>query len=168
MLGDISRNDAIRHNIKKFINTTPLDVVCAPNGVKSKHPNWTDKNCCKKKHPQLGPSEINPLSLRCRVSDSGAGGVPATYKPGNLRRWRPAQPVPPAPGGVGEKGKAVHIPSDQEAIMKEKFKLNQFNLMASDMISLNRSLTDVRLEGWVFLLTLSLSSLAVIHNGKCA
>ncbi|XP_018568163.1 polypeptide N-acetylgalactosaminyltransferase 5 isoform X1 [Anoplophora glabripennis] len=81
-----------------------------------------------------------------RAGDTG-GGVSATYKPGDLRRWRPAPPVLPAPNAVGEKGKAVHIPSDQEALMKEKFKLNQFNLMASDMISLNRSLTDVRLEG---------------------
>lgn len=36
------------------------------------------------------------------------------------------------------------IPKEQQAIMKEKFKENQFNLMASDMISLNRSLADVR------------------------
>ncbi|ETE71893.1 Polypeptide N-acetylgalactosaminyltransferase 13 [Ophiophagus hannah] len=31
--------------------------------------------------------------------------------------------------------------------MKELFKINQFNLMASDMIAFNRSLPDVRLEG---------------------
>lgn len=41
-------------------------------------------------------------------------------------------------------GKPVVIPREQQALMKEKFKENQFNLMASDMISLNRSLSDVR------------------------
>jgi polypeptide N-acetylgalactosaminyltransferase len=40
----------------------------------------------------------------------------------------------------------VKIPSDQQELMKEKFKENQFNLLASDMILLNRSLTDVRHE----------------------
>lgn len=38
----------------------------------------------------------------------------------------------------------MNIPKEQQALMKEKFKENQFNLMASDMISLNRSLSDVR------------------------
>lgn len=77
-------------------------------------------------------------------------GVHGTYKAGLLRKWRPAPTVQPAHRGLpGELGKAVHIPPEQEAEMKEKFKLNQFNLMASDMISLNRSLADVRLDGWV-------------------
>ncbi|KAF4026461.1 hypothetical protein G4228_018411 [Cervus hanglu yarkandensis] len=44
-------------------------------------------------------------------------------------------------------GKAVLIPKDDQEKMKELFKINQFNLMASDLIALNRSLPDVRLEG---------------------
>ncbi|XP_074658980.1 polypeptide N-acetylgalactosaminyltransferase 13-like isoform X2 [Tubulanus polymorphus] len=47
--------------------------------------------------------------------------------------------------GAGEYGKAVHIPAEKQKEMKEKFKINQFNIMASDMISLNRTLADVRM-----------------------
>lgn len=47
-------------------------------------------------------------------------------------------------GGPGEMGRPVHIEPEMEAEMKERFKENQFNIMASDRISLNRSLPDPR------------------------
>ena len=48
------------------------------------------------------------------------------------------------PNGPGEMGEAVVIPKEKEAESKEQFKINQFNLVASEMIALNRSLPDVR------------------------
>ncbi|XP_022659187.1 polypeptide N-acetylgalactosaminyltransferase 13-like [Varroa jacobsoni] len=47
----------------------------------------------------------------------------------------------------GENGKAVQIPPEEENLRKEKFKINQFNLLASERIALNRSLPDMRLPG---------------------
>ncbi|XP_048455299.1 polypeptide N-acetylgalactosaminyltransferase 13 isoform X1 [Rhincodon typus] len=49
--------------------------------------------------------------------------------------------------GPGEMGKAVLIPREDQEKMRDLFKINQFNLMASDMIAFNRTLPDVRLEG---------------------
>ncbi|XP_069194717.1 polypeptide N-acetylgalactosaminyltransferase 5 isoform X3 [Procambarus clarkii] len=79
--------------------------------------------------------------------DVDLSGWHLDYPPGELKRWVSKPTVQEQPGKPGEMGKPVRTPPDQEAIMKEKFKLNQFNLLASDSISLNRSLPDVRLEG---------------------
>lgn len=73
------------------------------------------------------------------------------YSPNKLNRWIPAAVVPEQIGYPGEMGKPVHLPAEQESLMREKFRLNQFNLLASDSISFNRSLPDVRLEGCVLL-----------------
>lgn len=67
-----------------------------------------------------------------------------TYAGHLLKRWRPVPPVREKRGRPGEGGRGVTMRPDQDAIVKQKFKENQFNIMASDMISLNRSLQDVR------------------------
>lgn len=75
-----------------------------------------------------------------------AGGISVTYRSTTLRKWYSAPTVKEQRGKPGEMGKPVKIPNDMKELTKEKFKENQFNLVASDMISLNRSLTDVRHE----------------------
>lgn len=57
------------------------------------------------------------------------------------------EPVQKPHEGPGEMGKPVVIPKEDQEKMKEMFKINQFNLMPSETIALNRSLPDVRLEG---------------------
>ncbi|XP_046632129.1 polypeptide N-acetylgalactosaminyltransferase 5-like isoform X2 [Daphnia pulicaria] len=74
-------------------------------------------------------------------------GFSLKYAKNRLKKWSLAPVVPEQAGQPGEMGKPVHLPADQESLMREKFRLNQFNLLASDSISLNRSLPDVRLEG---------------------
>ncbi|XP_046465255.1 polypeptide N-acetylgalactosaminyltransferase 5 isoform X2 [Neodiprion pinetum] len=69
------------------------------------------------------------------------------YRQADLQLWMPAKVVKESKGSPGELGSPVHIPSEKDAEQQELFKLNQFNLMASDMISFNRSLKDVRLDG---------------------
>lgn len=51
------------------------------------------------------------------------------------------------PSMPGDMGKAVVVPAEQEEEAKEKFKIHQFNLIASDMMSLNRTLPDYRIPG---------------------
>ncbi|KAL9922834.1 polypeptide N-acetylgalactosaminyltransferase 5 isoform X2 [Glossina fuscipes] len=72
------------------------------------------------------------------------GGVSQTYRSTVLHKWYSAPTIGEQRGKPGEMGKPVKMPNEMKEMAKEKFKENQFNLVASDMISLNRSLTDVR------------------------
>ncbi|OWF35637.1 polypeptide N-acetylgalactosaminyltransferase 13-like isoform X1 [Mizuhopecten yessoensis] len=65
---------------------------------------------------------------------------------GFLGKLLPKGLIQRPPTGPGEMGKGVVVPSDRQSEAKEKFKINQFNLVASDMMSLNRSLPDYRMD----------------------
>ncbi|XP_077867802.1 polypeptide N-acetylgalactosaminyltransferase 1-like [Saccoglossus kowalevskii] len=56
-------------------------------------------------------------------------------------------PKPVNRDGPGEQGKPVIIEPEFKKERDEKWKINEFNLMASDKIALNRSLPDVRPRG---------------------
>lgn len=46
--------------------------------------------------------------------------------------------------GEGEEGSPVVIPSKDLLLMQQLFQINRFNLLASDRMSVNRTLQDVR------------------------
>lgn len=46
----------------------------------------------------------------------------------------------------GERGQSVRIPAELKELEKQRFNENQFNILASDMIALNRGLPDWRHE----------------------
>ncbi|XP_076461431.1 polypeptide N-acetylgalactosaminyltransferase 1-like isoform X1 [Babylonia areolata] len=89
----------------------------------------------------------------CQGANAGEGAIAGNQPPkppeskGFLEKIIPKSLLPKkVPNGPGEMGKAVVIPKDKEAQSKDLFKINQFNLMASDMMSFNRSLPDYRMD----------------------
>lgn len=52
------------------------------------------------------------------------------------------------PDWPGENGKAVIIPENLKESSKERFKENEFDIVASDLIALNRSIPDVRSDSY--------------------
>lgn len=94
--------------------------------------------------PRMGWAAIqNNVPERFKSKQNGNNDN-VTYPNHLLKHWRPMPPVRGKHNKHGEGGQGVTMRPEQEAIMKQKFKENQFNIIASDMISLNRSLQDIR------------------------
>ena len=65
---------------------------------------------------------------------------------GNNKEQSVIKPATPRRDGPGEMGVPVIIPEEEQEEMKKQFSIHEFNLLASDRISLDRSLPDVRME----------------------
>ena len=74
-------------------------------------------------------------------------GEPVTKQrpPGLIRKVAQTAFRGPYPDGPGEGGRAVSIPADRQAESDRKFKVHQFNLLASELMSVNRTLPDYRM-----------------------
>jgi len=93
-------------------------------------------------------SNVNKGNIAARIIDSDHQKPVEKVNEDRISEVRhPVKNVLPIhdPNGPGEMGKAVVIPAEKKQERDEMFKINQFDLMASDMISLNRSLPDVRM-----------------------
>ncbi|KAM7537339.1 hypothetical protein Aperf_G00000067799 [Anoplocephala perfoliata] len=94
--------------------------------------------------PSGDPNVRRPMNASGRDYDDGSGGGdPAKEAVALLKRYGGS-------GGagllslLGEGGKAVRLPANLRADSKAKFGLNQFDVVISDLISVNRTLPDVR------------------------
>ncbi|KAG4069665.1 hypothetical protein HA402_014688 [Bradysia odoriphaga] len=70
--------------------------------------------------------------------------TPRKYHSSVLHEYVPAVHVPNAPDLPGELGRPVELSSKEEEEGKRRFKEHEFNVVVSEMISVNRSLPDVR------------------------
>ena len=118
-------------------------------------------------HDEARQVDLSQLPDNYRSPETGQIKLPP-YSSAQLRRWTPVKLDNNPPNWLGEMGKAVVIGKEEEELKNEEFKLNQFNLLASDRIALNRSLADVRLaqcRGKVYPKKLPITSIVIVfHN----
>ncbi|XP_031622984.1 polypeptide N-acetylgalactosaminyltransferase 13-like [Contarinia nasturtii] len=70
--------------------------------------------------------------------------VPEKYADSELVEWTPAPPPISRPDEPGNLGQAVVVPEERKEEATKRFSENQFNIIANEMMSLNRSMPDVR------------------------
>jgi len=98
---------------------------------------------------QVPPAILNPSITMETLEDDPTETTEITinYPLDNLVQWKPLPLLNLKERKVmlpGEMGSAVDIPDNRKEEVEKMFPINQFNLVASEMISLNRSLTDAR------------------------
>ncbi|KAG4073580.1 hypothetical protein HA402_000804 [Bradysia odoriphaga] len=141
--GELSREVSLQNTLHEPVQSSHSNSPTGQSLVK----NGSDKSSSLENRDfAILDNNTTRLTNSGPSSDVGAWSLttPRKYHRRYLKRWRPAPIVSNDPDFPGEMGKPVRIPAEEHALMAEKFAKNQFNLLASDMISLRRSLIDVR------------------------
>lgn len=81
----------------------------------------------------LGPDEEPFLTL-----------VPEKYDEKDLFKWTPAPAPVSKPDEPGDMSNLVEVPEERKEEAKQRFAEHQFNVVANEMMSFNRSLIDAR------------------------
>ncbi|XP_074521365.1 N-acetylgalactosaminyltransferase 7-like [Halichoeres trimaculatus] len=136
-----------------------------------------DLNAIRLKHEPNDPQKLNQqLNQKQVIQQQYVTFKPHTHnytspvlKKGILGNFEPKEPEPPGiPGGPGEGAKPLILGPDYKDAMKASIKEFGFNMVASDMISLDRSIGDIRHEEckyWHYDDRLLTSSVVIVfHN----
>lgn len=70
--------------------------------------------------------------------------ISETYADEDLVEWTPTVPPQGDPNEPGYMGKSVIVPPEKKEEAEQRFKENEFNVVASELMSLNRTLADNR------------------------
>ncbi|KAI1309021.1 Polypeptide N-acetylgalactosaminyltransferase 1 [Halotydeus destructor] len=97
------------------------------------------------------PSAVHSVSQSLSLHNDGdaissSNSALPLYSRDQLSTWLPVSSSSNPASWPGECGRPVQLTGSEDALKNENFKLNQFNLVASDKIAVNRSLPDVRLQ----------------------
>lgn len=89
--------------------------------------------------------------------------VNLTYNDADLRSWEPAEKMNGDPNEPGYLGKPVILSPEMAKEAKEREAENYFNVIVSEMISINRTLDDYRVPEYVYVWFRSLFVLLIIY-----
>jgi len=81
--------------------------------------------------------------IKNKVDDEAKESTPTSFI-NKIKQWFIEDEGGNPSSWPGENGKAVSLSGAKKDESKKRFKENQFNIVASDMIALNRSLPDQR------------------------
>lgn len=136
----------LRWHTFRIILLTSFIWVCLGFGALFYYSSTCKGNDCKSSFggkQSILRDKNHPLPSPVAYKHDAALGPYADHQ---LHEWEPQVLKKNPSSWPGENGKGVVTPKEDEELKKEKFKLNQFNILASDKIALNRSLPNVNME----------------------